>query len=112
MRRGSCSAVGSGARRPALAALLALLCLLACGRDTTGPDVAASCAAGGGRYAARLLAWFTPDCSLDLNRDVNPLEVLGPPDAQVGGGDFSGFVSLGRGGWVAVEMGAFPLHPP
>ncbi len=113
MRRGSCSAVGSGGRRPALAALLALLCLLACGRETTGPEVAAPCPAGGGRYATRLLGWFTPDCSLDLNRYVNPLEVLGPPDAQVrGGGDFSGFVSLGRGGWVAVEMGACAVDEP
>ncbi len=51
----------------------ALLGPLGCGREATVPDSAPPCPAGGSRYATRLLSWFSPECSLDQNRYVNPL---------------------------------------
>ena len=48
-----------------------------------------------------------PACSLARNRYVDPHEVLGPPDAvNLGGQDnYLGFISLGQGGYVTVDMG-------
>jgi hypothetical protein len=48
-----------------------------------------------------------PTCSLASNKYVDPNEVVGPPDAvNLGGQDnYLGFISLGQGGYVTVDMG-------
>ena len=61
-----------------------------------------------GAYAQTVVDWWLPQCSLAHNRYVDPGEVLGPPDAvNLGGVDnYLGFMSLGQGGYVTVDMGA------
>ena len=58
-------------------------------------------------YAQSVVDWWLPACSLASNRYVDPIEVLGPPDAiNLGGQDnYLGFISLGQGGYVTVDMG-------
>jgi hypothetical protein len=58
-------------------------------------------------YAQSVVDWWMPACSLARNRYVDPSEVLGPPDAvNLGGQDhYLGFISLGQGGYVTVDMG-------
>ena len=69
---------------------------------------------GGGARRARppstpqsVVDWWMPACSLARNRYNDPNEVLGPPDAvNLGGQDnYLGFMSLGQGGYVTVDMG-------
>jgi len=59
-------------------------------------------------YAQSVVDWWMPACSLARNRYVDPGEVRGPPDAvNLGGQDnYLGFISLGQGGYVTVDMGA------
>jgi len=58
-------------------------------------------------YAQSVVDWWMPACSLARNRYVDPNEVLGPPDAvNLGGQDnYLGFISLGQGGYVTLDMG-------
>jgi hypothetical protein len=59
-------------------------------------------------YAQAVVDWWLPQCSLAHNRYNDPAEVLGPPDAVNFGGvdNYAGFMSLGQGGYVTVDMGA------
>jgi len=58
-------------------------------------------------YAQAVVDWWLPQCTLAHNRYNDPEEVLGPPDAvNLGGNVFQGFMSLGQGGYVTVDMGA------
>ena len=58
-------------------------------------------------YAQSVVDWWMPACSLARNRYVDPNEALGPPDAVNLGGqeNYLGFISLGQGGYVTVDMG-------
>jgi hypothetical protein len=71
----------------------------------TGAEAAPARAAA--VYARSVVDWWMPACSLARNRYVDPNEVLGPPDAvNLGGQDnYLGFISLGQGGYVTVDMG-------
>jgi hypothetical protein len=58
-------------------------------------------------YARAVVDWWLPACSLAGNRYNDPEEVLDAPDAlNLGGKDnYRGFMSLGQGGYVTVDMG-------
>lgn len=64
-------------------------------------------------YAKSVVEWWLPACSLAQNHYNNPLEVLGPPN---GGGkapdSYFGFMSLGEGGHVTVDMEACAVDAP
>lgn len=58
-------------------------------------------------YAKSVVEWSVPACSLAQNHYNNPLEVLGPPNGGGQGPDsFFGFMSLGEGGHVTVDLEA------
>jgi hypothetical protein len=58
-------------------------------------------------FAQSVVDWWLPQCTLLHNRYNDPQEVLGPPDAvNLGGNGYQGFMSLGQGGYVTVDMGA------
>jgi len=56
-------------------------------------------------YAQAVVDWWLPQCTLTHNRYNDPQEVLGPPDAVNLGSFYQGFMSLGQGGYVTVDMG-------
>jgi hypothetical protein len=63
------------------------------------------CAQTDDPYAKRVEDFWVPAVCLAQNIYNDPEEVLGPPDAGGFGPDrFFGFVSLGNGGWVDVDM--------
>jgi hypothetical protein len=64
-------------------------------------------AAAAAVYAQSVVDWWMPACSLARNRYVDPQEVVGPPDAVSlrGLDNYLGFISLGQGGYVTVDMG-------
>jgi hypothetical protein len=106
--------IAGSPRRASAARLLARLASTE-GRRALGPCFdpmpAASAQAAPARaaavYAQSVVDWWMPACSLARNRYVDPNEVLGPPDAvNLGGQDnYLGFISLGQGGYVTVDMG-------
>lgn len=57
---------------------------------------------------ASVVDWWLPRCSLETNGYNDTAQVLGPPDAiSLGVKDqYRGFMSLGQGGYVTVDMGA------
>ena len=58
-----------------------------------------------GPFAKDWVDWFVPDCSLAQNIFNDPDDVLGSPDAGGHGPDqFFGFLSLGDGGHIDVDM--------
>jgi hypothetical protein len=58
-------------------------------------------------YAKEVTDFWVPAVCLAQNIYNDPEEALGPPDAGGAGPDrFFGFVSLGNGGWVDVDMQA------
>jgi hypothetical protein len=68
--------------------------------------MAKSSTAGRAGYAQAVVDWWLPQCTLAHNDYNDPEEVLGPPDAvNLGGGRYQGFMSLGQGGYVTVDMG-------
>jgi hypothetical protein len=62
---------------------------------------------GTARYAASVVDWWLPACSLARNGYNDPQEVLGRPDAANTGGkdQYRGMMSLGQAGFVVVDMG-------
>lgn len=66
---------------------------------------AVNCLASRDPFAKRWVDWFVPACSLRQNSYNNPDDVLGPPDACCPrGAPFTGFLSLGDGGHIDVDM--------
>jgi hypothetical protein len=64
-----------------------------------------TCSATGDSWAKRVTEWWVPATCLQQNRYNEPSDVLGPPDAGGTGPDaFFGFMSLGDGGFVSVDM--------
>lgn len=106
--------IAASPRRASAARLLARLASME-GRRALGacfdPMPAASAQSAPSRaaavYAQSIVDWWMPACSLARNRYVDPRDVLGPPDAvNLGGQDnYLGFISLGQGGYVTVDMG-------
>jgi hypothetical protein len=63
------------------------------------------CAETGDPYAKQVEGFWVPAVCLANSIYNDPEEALGPPDARGQGPDqFFGFVSLGNGGWVDVDM--------
>ncbi|HYU41526.1 MAG TPA: hypothetical protein VEQ84_05205 [Vicinamibacteria bacterium] len=106
--------IANSPRRASAARLLARLAGTE-GRRALGPcfdpmpqaSAQAAPARAAAVYAQSVVDWWMPACSLASNRYVDPNEVLGPPDAvNLGGQDnYLGFISLGQGGYVTVDMG-------
>jgi hypothetical protein len=70
---------------------------------TATPD---PCASSPSRYGVAVTDAWIPACSLAQNIYNDPKEALGPPDAAGHGPDhYSGFVSLGFGGHVTLDLG-------
>jgi len=101
-------------RRASAARLLARLAntegrraLGTCFDPMPAPSAQATPAGAAAVYAQSVVDWWMPTCSLAGNRYVDPNEALGPPDAvNLGGRDnYLGFISLGQGGYVTVDMG-------
>jgi hypothetical protein len=70
------------------------------------PQAAAARAPADTRYAATVVDWWVPACSLQRNAHNKPIEVLGGPNGRRRGADaYTGIMSLGQGGWVVVDMG-------
>ena len=85
-----------------------ILAALACGPSeptpvpTPTPD---PCSSPATEYATVVDRWWVPACSLAQNIYKDPQRALGPPDASgVAPDGYSGFVSLGFGGHVTVDM--------
>jgi hypothetical protein len=65
-----------------------------------------ACAATPSAYAKAVTEWWIPRCSLEQNIFNDPQAALGPPDAGgVGPNGYTGFISLGFGGRVTVDLG-------
>ncbi len=110
------AAVADAANAPGARQLLAFLksargraalgsCLSEVGE--VGALSAAAAAGAAGTYAVAVVDWWLPNCTLQHNGYNDPNQVLGPPDAvSLGAKDqYRGFMSLGQGGFVTVDMG-------
>jgi hypothetical protein len=70
---------------------------------TATPD---PCASAPSAYAKAVSDWWIPACSLAQDIYNDTTRALGPPDAGGSGpNNFTGFVSLGFGGRVTVDLG-------
>ena len=93
--------------------LAPVLLATACGSTdpspTPSPSVsptAAACTGTPSAYARAVASSWIPACSLARNIYNDPRAALGPPDAAGSGPEsYSGFVSLGFGGQVTLDMG-------
>ena len=67
-----------------------------------------------GANAASVVDWWLPRCSLEHNGYSDPTQVLGPPNAVFLGvkDQYTGFMSLGQGGYVVVDMGVPAVDGP
>jgi hypothetical protein len=80
---------------------------------TTFRTVAVACQSSPSPYAKSVVDWFLTACSLEHNHYNDPLQVLGPPDAGGTGPDnYFGFMSLGEGGYVTVDMQSCAVDLP
>jgi hypothetical protein len=99
-------------RRPILR-LVPLVALSACGGSSPGLPPTPTptpppnyCTSPPSAYGQKVVDWWLPACTLGQNIYSNPEEVLGPPNASGSGPDhYAGFMSLGFGGYVTVDMG-------
>jgi hypothetical protein len=86
-----------------------LLALFACGDDTNGPTPTPTptpCAPTTSVYATRVVESWLPASSLAQNIYNDPGEAVGAPDAGGRGpASWLGFVSLGFGGHVTLDLG-------
>jgi hypothetical protein len=84
-------------------------------RDASGAEVASDsatfrlppvdCRSTSTPYAKSVTGFWVPATCRDHDLYNDPEEALGPPDAGGAGPDmYFGFVSLGNGGWVDVDM--------
>ena len=89
--------------------LVPLLAFSACGGDASGPTPVPTptpCAPTTSVFATRVVESWIPASSLAQNIYNDPAQALGAPDAGGRGPrDFYGFVSLGFGGHVTVDLG-------
>jgi hypothetical protein len=76
--------------------------------------VSAAAASETGAYALSVVDWWLPQCTIERNGYGDPRQVLGAPDAASLGAreQYTGFMSLGQGGYVTVDMGASAIDGP
>jgi hypothetical protein len=101
-------------RRGGLRGLGLLLLASACGptspspspTPSTSPTPPSACGSTPSAYAKAVVDWWIPACSLAQNIYNDPLKALGPEDAAGSGpASYTGFVSLGFGGRVTLDLG-------
>lgn len=64
------------------------------------------CIAAPSAYGQAVTEWWLPNCDVNRNLYNNPSEAVGAPNAGgVGPSNYRGFVSLGMGGFVIVDLG-------
>jgi hypothetical protein len=91
--------------------LVPLTLAVACGPTEPSPSPSPSvtpdpCATAAGAYAKAVAGSWIPACSLAQDIYNDPTKALGPPDAGGSGpNNFTGFVSLGFGGHVTLDLG-------
>jgi hypothetical protein len=92
-------------------ALAFLLVASGCGSTDPSPTPTPTatpnaCATAPSVYAKAVPGWWIPACSLSHNIYNDPSEALGAPNAAgTGPASYTGFISLGFGGHVTVDMG-------
>ena len=89
-------------------ALAPLLLVVACGPTSPSPSPTPTpnaCGTPPSAYARAVTDWWIPACSLAANVYNDPSTALGEPDAARGPTRYTGFVSLGFGGRVTVDLG-------
>lgn len=99
--------------RRSLGGLALLLAATACGPTEPSPSPSPSisptpsaCGTAPSAYARTVVEWWIPACSLAQNTYNDPQKALGPEDAAGNGtSGYLGFVSLGFGGRVTVDLG-------
>ncbi len=81
---------------------------------TAGPVGAGGAAAAAPAYAVAVVDWWLPQCTLQHNGYNDPQQTLGAPDAvSLGAKDqYRGFMSLGQGGYVTLDMGLSAVDGP
>jgi hypothetical protein len=86
-----------------------LLVAVACGTSEPTPTPTPTpdpCSSSPSEFAVAVTDWWIPACSLAQNIYDDPQEALGPVNAGGSGPDnYTGFISLGFGGHVTVDMG-------
>jgi hypothetical protein len=92
--------------------LALLLAAAGCGPDDPSPSPSPSaspspgaCSSTPSAWARAVVDWWAPACSVAHNAYNDPQKALGPADAVGTGGGYAGFVSLGFGGRVTVDLG-------
>jgi len=63
-------------------------------------------------YATSVAEWWIPASSLAGNTYNDPQEAVGRPDAALGSVEYTGFVSLGFGGHVTLDLGGCIADQP
>jgi hypothetical protein len=90
--------------------------LSSCVDTTAASDSGADTPLGAGvvGYAASVVDWWLPGCSLQRNGYNDPQQVLGTPDAVNFGGkdNYQGIMSLGQSGYITVDMGSSAIDGP
>jgi hypothetical protein len=99
-------------KKRSLEGLAFLLLASACGPTTPSPSPSPTtsptpnaCATAPSAYAKAVVDWWIPACSLAQNAYNDPQKALGPPDATDANPGYTGFISLGFGGRVTVDLG-------
>jgi len=77
-------------------------------------DGTAAASSETGFFAQSVVDWWLPQCTIERNGYSEPRQVLGSPDAASLGvrDQYTGFMSLGQGGYVTVDMGAPAIDGP
>jgi len=99
--------------RRLLLRLSPLLLAVSCGQGEPSPSPSPTpsptpnaCATAPSAFATAVTDWWIPACSLAQNIYDDPQTAIGPADAGGSGPlNYTGFVSLGFGGHVTVDMG-------
>jgi hypothetical protein len=95
---------------------LVALAAAACGgptNPTPGPSATpAACSTPAKAYGQAVVDWWVPACSLAVNSLKDPQAALGAPDAINGPNGYEGFISLGFGGYVTLDMGGCLADQP
>jgi hypothetical protein len=90
-------------------ALALLLVASACGSTSPSPTPTPTpnyCATAPSAYGRAVSDWWIPACSLAQNIYNDPSTALGAPDAAgTGPASYTGFISLGFGGHVTLDLG-------
>ena len=95
-------------RRRAAGQAVLLLAAIACGgpSEPTPPPSPTPCPAVTSPYATSVAEWWIPGSSLAGNIYNDPQQAVGAPNAAgFAPVDYTGFVSLGFGGHVTVDLG-------